>query len=259
MEIIINMVKIGGLQKISTIDYPDKLSCVIFLSGCNYRCPDCHNPQLIENGSEAISEENLLNRMEESGYLDAVVISGGEPTLQPGLEELIKKIKKGRNNFLIKLDTNGSHYEVLQDLKKEKLVDYVAMDVKSPPYLYSTVTGKQITDLRDDVEKGMALTCQFPDYEFRTTIVPVERGNGNLGDFSFMKVSEVVDIAKWIADITGGNSSKYYLQPFVHPKGGKLFDSRFEAFPETPKELLEEMRKEVSKYLPNCRIRDNRI
>lgn len=250
------MVKIGGLQKTSTIDYPDKLSCVVFLSGCNYRCPNCHNPQLLENAEEAISEEAIIDRMEESGYLDGIVISGGEPTLQAGLENFIKKLKR-RGNLSVKLDTNGSHFEVLKDLKEKNLVDYIAMDVKAPRYLYASVTGKQITDLRDDVEKGMALTCQFPDYEFRTTIIPVERGCGSFRDFSFMKVKEIADIAKWIVDATGTNEHKYYLQPFVPPKskGGRLLDSRLAAFGETPKELLEEMKKEVMKYLPNCRIR----
>lgn len=253
------MVKIGGLQKVSTIDYPEnfldkksnpKLSSVIFLSGCNYRCPNCHNPQLMENRAEVIKEEGMLYLVEERGYLDGIVISGGEPTLQEGLENFLKRLKERRGNLLVKLDTNGSHFEVLQDLKKGKLVDYVAMDVKAPGYLYKNVIGREI-DLRDDVEKGIALTCQFPDYEFRTTIIPVDRDNG---DFSFMKVGEVVDIAKWIIDVTGSNEHKYYLQPFVPKKGG-LLDKRLESFPETPKELLEEMKKEVIKYLPNCRVR----
>lgn len=247
------MVRIGGLQKTSTIDYPGKLSCVVFLSGCNYNCGYCQNPQLLEDKNEAIiKEESIIDFIEERGYLDGIVISGGEPTLQE-LKFFIKNLKKRRKDLSIKLDTNGSHPEVLEELKKERLIDYVAMDVKSPKYLYGSVTGKNI-DLRD-VEKGIALTCQFPDYEFRTTIAPVDRENG---DFSFMKVGEVVDIAKWIIDITGRNEHKYYLQPFVSHKSedSRLLDSRFETFPETPKELLEEMKKEVIKYLPNCRIRN---
>lgn len=246
------MVKISGLQRTSTIDYPDKLSCVIFLPKCNYRCPNCHNPQLLEQGEEAISEEGFLNRLEESGYLDGVVISGGEPTLQQGLEGFIKKIKKGRNNFLIKLDTNGSNYIVLGDLLKEKLVDYVAMDVKGPPQIYADLIGKEFVDARDGYEKAIAIVSQFPDYEFRTTVVPVVRRNGEI---SFMTPEEIGETAKLIYDCTGSREHKYYLQPFVVPKNGKLLDSRLEKFGETPKELLEEMKKEAIKYLPNCRIR----
>jgi pyruvate formate lyase activating enzyme len=250
------MVKIGGLQKISVIDYPGKLACVVFLSGCNYNCGYCHNPGLVtgEKNKEIYSEEEIFDIIEERGYLDGIVISGGEPTLQQSLEYFIKNLKKKRGNLLVKLDTNGSDWTMLGKLKESGLADYVAMDVKGPPELYARIIGREFLDMRDGYEKAIAIVSQFPDYEFRTTIVPVDRDNG---DFSFMTPEEIENTAKLIYDIVQNNECKYFLQPFVPHKQeeGGLLDSRFETFPETPLELLEEMKKRARKYLPNCEIR----
>ena len=163
---------IGGLLKNSLIDYPGKLSCGIFLSGCNFDCPYCHNPDLAKGCSLTTAESDLQNvyRFIENrkGFLDGVVISGGEPTLQKDLFDLCENIKQ--MGYPVKLDTNGSRPEVLKPLIQERLLDYVAMDVKCDPLKYSPfITGDSVTDrifssIRIIMESNI-------DYEFRTTCV----------------------------------------------------------------------------------------
>ena len=128
---------IGGIQKISLIDYPGKLSCVLFLSGCNFKCPYCHNPQLVKSDSaysDCLDEKAVYEFLESrKGLIDGVVISGGEPTLQKNLPLLCNEIKE--MGYLVKLDTNGSRPKAIKLLIDEGLVDYVAMDIKSDPLL----------------------------------------------------------------------------------------------------------------------------
>ncbi len=240
---------IKGLQKLTLIDYPEKIACSIFLFGCNFKCGYCHNPELVldKKGGNYNIEEISKFLEKRKKFLDGVCISGGEPTLNLDLG-FLERIKN--MGYSIKLDTNGSDYATLLDLKKQRLIDYVAMDIKGPPGLYTKIVGKNI-DLRDDVEKGMVLTTQFPDYEFRTTIVPIIRENEKI---SFMTLKEIEETAEWVIKTTGNNEHKYYLQPFV-PRKGKLINPKFEEFVETPIKLLEEMKKNITKYLPNCKIR----
>ena len=250
--------RIGGLQKTTLIDFPGKIACTIFFQGCNYRCGYCHNSELVLDSSETqYTDEKILDFLDSrKQYLDGVCLSGGEPTLQFGLERFIRKIKD--MDFAVKLDTNGRNFGVLQELrearfKKRPVIDYVAMDVKGPPQLYPQLVGRKVLDPRDDYQKSIAITTGFSGYEFRTTVVPVFRENG---EASFMTVEEIVETAKLIYDCTGINSHKYFLQPFVVPKdGGRLVDSRLEKFPETPRELLEAGKEAAREYLPNCEIR----
>ncbi|HPO83020.1 MAG TPA: anaerobic ribonucleoside-triphosphate reductase activating protein, partial [bacterium] len=123
---------IGGLHKLSLIDYPGKLSAVVFTRGCNFRCPYCHNPELIEdNGGDIIDEEEVFSFLDErKGKLDGVVMTGGEPTLQSDIAEFLEKVK--RLGFFVKLDTNGSYPERIKELIDRKLLDYIAMDIKAP-------------------------------------------------------------------------------------------------------------------------------
>lgn len=164
--------RIGGLQKFSLIDYPDKFSCIIFTQGCNFRCPWCHNPELVYPHlfKNTISENYIFDFLESrKNELEAVVITGGEPTIQPDLAEFIEKIKK--MGYLVKLDTNGSNPYILEKLLKNKLVDYVAMDIKAPPEKYSLLIGKSI-DISLIFESIEIIEKYSPDYEFRTTFVP---------------------------------------------------------------------------------------
>ena len=165
--------KFGGIQKNSLIDYPGKISCVLFLSGCNFQCPYCHNPELAKGCSECLSEtdEQEAYAFLESrrGFLDGVVISGGEPTLcDKELMVLCENIKC--MGYPIKLDTNGSRPAVIQELISRKLLDYLAMDVKTDPPDYSPFIQKEcdvsgiLASIKIIMESGLP-------YEFKTTCV----------------------------------------------------------------------------------------
>lgn len=162
------MVHIGGLQKVSMIDYPGKLSTVLFLKGCNFHCPYCHNPSLTRNiPVTTIDEEDVRSYLEtRRDLLDGVVISGGEPTLQPGLPDLCRAFKA--LGFDVKLDTNGSFPDVLKALIQDRLIDYIAMDVKTDPDDYApTLCGP---DLSAAIKASIALILHSGlPHEFRTT------------------------------------------------------------------------------------------
>ncbi|CAB1062015.1 Ribonucleotide reductase of class III (anaerobic), activating protein (EC [Olavius sp. associated proteobacterium Delta 1] len=164
--------QIGGIQKSSLIDYPGKVSSVIFCSGCNFDCPYCHNPDLV-GGQSACPDKLDLNEItgffdQRRNFLDGVVVSGGEPTLQPDLADLCRKIKT--LGLPVKLDTNGSRPRVLQYLLEENLVDYVAMDLKTDPVLYRSFIK---SDCRPDpiVDSIELIMESGVGYEFRTTCV----------------------------------------------------------------------------------------
>ncbi len=161
-------IKIGGLHKLSLIDYPGKLSAVIFLEGCNFKCPFCHNPDLVLCKNTLIDKNEVLAFLKKRiGMLDGVVITGGEPTTQSDLVDFIKEIKV--LGFSVKLDTNGSNPEVIKDLLNCKLLDYIAMDIKAPFEQYDVGFNIDINQIKESIkiikESGL-------DYEFRTTIEP---------------------------------------------------------------------------------------
>ncbi len=163
---------LGGMQKTSLIDYPEKTSCVLFFSGCNFSCPYCHNPDLARNCGKipSMSEEKTVYDFLEKrkGFLDGVVISGGEPTLQEDLFVLCEKVKK--MGYPVKLDTNGSRPKVLQRLIKEGLVDYIAMDVKTDPLRYSPLIQKGCDPSRILSSIRLIMESSLP-YEFKTTCI----------------------------------------------------------------------------------------
>ena len=199
---------LGGLQKNSLIDYPGKVSCVLFLSGCNFSCPYCHNPDLASGrltGNAWPDEKAVYDFLESrKGFLDGVVISGGEPTLDKGLFPLCEKIK--RIGYPIKLDTNGSQPQVIKQLIDEGLVDYIAMDIKTNPLHYSPVLVKDydpaqlLASIHTIMETAKA-------YEFRTTCVK-----------PIVDEQSIIKIAKTIRGAT-----LYVLQQFrngrvLHPE-----------------------------------------
>lgn len=247
--------KIDGLQKLTTIDYPGKLACVVFLVGCNYNCGYCHNPELKEIGEGDISEQEFFNYIDSrKKWIDGVVVSGGEPTLQTGLPEFIEKIKQ--RNYFVKLDTNGNNPTILNELRKKNLIDYVAMDVKGPIYLYSKIVGKEIMDERDGIGKGITVTSRFPNYEFRTTVAPLYED----GRIRWMTPKEIGDTTKLIYNYTGNREHKYFLQKFKAIKkerGNELFLEKnlSEKMRETPAKYLKECLIEARKHLPNSNIR----
>ena len=160
---------IGGVVKNSFVDYPGKIACTIFTIGCNYNCWYCHNSHLLST-KDKIDENKVLDFLRErKNWLDGVVVSGGEPTLQPDLEEFIKKIKN--MDYPVKLDTNGSNFDVLKRLVDNKLVDYVAMDIKAPFDKYKNITQTDVNI--ENVKKSIEfLKSGQVDYEFRTTFSP---------------------------------------------------------------------------------------
>jgi len=163
---------IGGLHKNSLIDYPGKISCVIFLSGCNFDCPYCHNPELAKGrslGSDFLSENLIFDFLEtHKGFLDGVVISGGEPTLQNGLISFCKKIRL--MGYPVKLDTNGSRPEIISKLIDEGLINYIAMDIKTDPSHYTPLIKNNCS--LDKILSSIRIIMESEiDYEFRTTCI----------------------------------------------------------------------------------------
>jgi pyruvate formate lyase activating enzyme len=164
--------QIGGLHKLSLIDYPGHLCAVVFTQGCNFRCPVCHNPELVlpELFGESISEQEVLSFLESrKGQLQAVTVTGGEPTLQKKLPYFLATIKK--MGYKTKLDTNGSYPEALKSLFNDELVDYVAMDIKAPLASYYELSGCTV-DL-EAIQQSIELILSSPvRHQFRTTIDP---------------------------------------------------------------------------------------
>lgn len=160
---------IGGFVKNSFVDYPQKIACVIFTTGCNMDCWYCHNKHLLNNDFSKVSNEEIFTFLEtHKPFLDAVVISGGEPTIQNDLLDYIKRIKN--MDYLVKLDTNGTNYNILKSLVENRLVDYVAMDIKAPLDKYELVTSKSdVEEIKKSIE---LLKLGKIDYEFRTTLSP---------------------------------------------------------------------------------------
>jgi pyruvate formate lyase activating enzyme len=165
------MAMIAGLQKMTLLDFPGKVACTLFLQGCNFRCPFCHNSELIpRQGEKLMDMEAFLAFLEKrKGMLDGVCVSGGEPTLCPELEELLGRIKA--LGFAVKLDTNGSRPDVLKALVAKGLVDYVAMDVKNSPSCYPKTLGFERYDMAPVEESLRFLMEGNVDYELRTTVV----------------------------------------------------------------------------------------
>lgn len=161
-----------GIQKFTLLDYPSKIACTVFSPGCNFRCPFCHNSEVVDlnRNQGAISEEEVLNFLKtRQGLIEGVCFTGGEPTLQSGLEDFIKKVKD--LGFLIKLDTNGEKPETLKKLLNEDLLDYVAMDVKNSLKSYGKTIGIQNFSTKN-IEKSIRILLNSDiDYEFRTTVV----------------------------------------------------------------------------------------
>lgn len=160
-----------GINKLSLLDYPSKTSAILYTSGCNFRCPFCHNGlTLLENNSGFIPFEDILSFLNKrKGVLDGVVITGGEPTLHKDLKDKLIKIKE--LGYLIKLDTNGTNPEMLRELISLNLIDYVAMDIKNSLVKYPLTIGKENVDLSNITKSIEILKNSKIDYEFRTTLI----------------------------------------------------------------------------------------
>ena len=191
--------KIQGLQKMTLLDFPGRVACTVFLGGCDFRCPFCHNGELLDGSAPALLDDQELLRFLKGrkGLLDGVAITGGEPLLRRDLNELLRSIRE--LGFAVKVDTNGNHPEALEGLLREGLVDYVAMDIKNSPERYALTVGLRELDLapiRRSVE--MLMHSDIP-YEFRTTVVD-----------ELHRAEDFEAIGRWIA-----GAKAYFLQPFT--------------------------------------------
>lgn len=191
--------EIQGLQKMTLLDYPGKVACTVFLGGCDFRCPFCHNGELVLSPAPAeMNQQELLAFLKKrQGLLDGVCITGGEPLLRPDLPQLLEAVKA--LGYLVKLDTNGSHPRALVDLVERKLVDYVAMDVKNSPERYPETVGVPGLDVGPIRESVDFLLEGLVDYEFRTTVVR------ELHDEDSFRA-----IGPWLS-----GAKRYFLQSFV--------------------------------------------
>lgn len=192
---------IGGYQKLTLIDYPGKVATTVFTVGCNFRCPFCHNPELVEFPKGELTayrdrEKEFFGFLSKrKGKLDGVCITGGEPTVQPDLLDFMAKIKK--MDFLVKLDTNGSRPEIVKEVVKRKLADFFAMDIKNSIGCYRETSGSEVAPERIRESIRLIRGSGVP-YEFRTTVVP---GLHEVSDFE--GVVELID-----------GATNYYLQEF---------------------------------------------
>jgi len=191
--------RIAGFQKLTLVDFPGKIAASIFTQGCNFRCGYCHNPELALPSlfQEPISPEIVLSYLNgRRGLLEGVVITGGEPTLQKGLADFMRKIKE--MGFLVKLDTNGSHPEVIADLLRSKQLDYIAMDIKTSLVRYAEMTGIACDTIRIKESIDLIINSGIP-YQLRTTLVKEFCSDEDLGN-----IQHVI-----------GKARHYVLQPFV--------------------------------------------
>lgn len=226
--------KICGLNKTTLLDYPGKVAATIFIGGCNFRCPFCHNGDLVLNSGDMpeISEDEVLSFLKKrKNVLEGVCITGGEPTLYKELPELVEKIKK--LGYSVKLDTNGSHPDMVEGLIEKKMVDYVAMDIKAPVFGYDKVCGTTV-DI-EKIKKSVELlkTRKIP-YEFRTTIVK-----------ELHSKEDILEIGKWLF-----TAENYYLQSYQETDKNIC-----QGFSAMEKEVLFELEKELKMYVKNVQVR----
>lgn len=226
--------KIAGLRKLTLLDFPGRVACVVFTNGCNFRCPFCHNASLVvpKGGHEDISEDDFFAFLKKrKGVLDGVVITGGEPTLAHGLYDFIVAVKAA--GYPVKLDTNGSFPDKLKPLLTDKLLDYVAMDIKTTPENYEYVAGVKVEmdKLKESID--MIRKSGIP-HEFRTTVVK-----------GLHTADDIVSIAKML-----GADETYYLQGFVD--SGDVLTEGCEAF---SREEMHEILEKAKEFCPKCELR----
>lgn len=224
-----------GFQKMTLLDYPNKVACTLFTGGCNFRCPFCHNASLVTHigDGEVYSENEVLDYLEKrKGLLDGVCISGGEPLLQGDIPEFLSAVKK--LGYSTKLDTNGSFPDKLADLAKSGLVDYVAMDIKNCKEKYALTAGVPDLDI-ESIEKSVDFLLGGDiDFEFRTTVVK-----------QFHTVDDIKAIGEWIK-----GAPRYFLQNFVD--SGDLIGGGLEP---VDRQTLEKMQDVVCGFVDFTKIR----
>lgn len=235
---------LAGIQKTTLIDFPGRVACTVFLSGCNFRCPFCYSAELVLPEKIAkhpeITQKYFFSFLKKrKGLLDGVVICGGEPTINKDLPDFCRKIK--RLGFLVKLDTNGSNPKMLADLIKKKLIDFIAMDIKQAQnsklkaQKYNEATGVKI-DLDKIRESVEMIKNSGVDYEFRTTVVP-----------TIHEPADIIEIARWLSP-----AKKYCLQNF---RPEKNLNIEFKKLKPYSAEWFSDIEKEIKGFFGVCEIR----
>lgn len=205
-----------GIEKLSLVDFDEKISCVLFMQGCNFRCPFCHNRDLaLSKVDTFIPFQDILDYLSSrKNIIDAVVISGGEPTLMPDLKEKITKIKN--MGFLIKIDTNGTNFNVLKDLIDNKLIDYVAMDIKNDFTNYPLTAGVANINFSNIKKSIEYLINGSIDYEFRTTLVKEFHNEESIKNMSvLLKGAKKLFLQKYVASDSCFNSKLNFVEKKV--------------------------------------------
>ena len=227
---------ITGLQKLTLLDFPGKVACTLFTKGCNMRCPFCHNASLVVRADEQQpynNEELLAFLQNRFGLLDGVAITGGEPTLWPGLYDFIAEVKK--IGYEVKLDTNGTRPEVIKKLVDDKMVDYVAMDIKNCREKYGSTIGFDENYDLSPIDESIAFLMEGKiDFEFRTTVTK-----------QYHTAEDIIKIDEWMR----GNQ-KYFLQQFKD--SGDIIG---EGLSEYNKEEMEALLDEIRHFVPNAQVR----
>jgi pyruvate formate lyase activating enzyme len=225
-----------GVQKISTVDWPGKIGSAVFTGGCNFRCPYCQNPDLVVNDPnlQSIGEKEVLQFLEgRKKWIDGLCILGGEPTLHVELPEFIAKVKD--MGLLVELDTNGTNPKMLKFLTTNKLLDYIAMDIKAPLDKYSKACGVKVN--KDDIQLSVdVIRGSGVEYEFRTTAVP-----------GLYSEEDARAIGKWLR-----GSRAYYVQQF---RNEKTLDPEYTEKKPFSAEELERFRDIASEYFDICEVR----
>lgn len=227
--------KIKGLQKLTLLDFPGRTACTVFLGGCNFRCPFCQNSELILPGASdyEISEDEVFALLKKrQGMLDGVCVTGGEPLVNVGVEDFIRRIKD--MGYLVKLDTNGSFPDKMASLIDGGLIDYVAMDIKNSPERYAETVGAEQLDMKPIFESVDILMSGKTDFEFRTTVVR-----------ELHTAEDMEKIGQWLK-----GDEKYFLQNFR--------DSEFvlkKGLTAHSRDSLGELKRAAEKYIPRVQIR----
>lgn len=227
--------EIKGIQKVTLLDYPGKVACTVFTGGCNFRCPFCQNSDLVISPAltPTIAGEEIFGFLRKRrGLLDAICISGGEPLLQPDITEFIMRCRE--MGYLVKLDTNGSFPDLLQRLIDAKLLNYIAMDIKTAPERYSVLTGVRNIDIGPVLASVDIIRNSGVEHEFRTTVVN-----------ELHSPADFERIGQWLK-----GEERYFLQLFVD--SGALIGTGFSPASEGK---MREYLSIVQKYIPTAKLR----
>ncbi len=225
---------IGGIQTLTLLDFPNKVSAIIFTAGCNFRCGFCHNPQFVDPDQikkltkDLIPEEKFFKFLQSrKGFLDGIVVSGGEPTIHSDIISFIEKIKN--MDFLVKLDTNGTNPTVIKELLEKKLIDYFAMDIKNIPSEYDDICGVKVNLENIKTSRDLIINSGI-DHEFRTTVLQ-----------NFHNKDKILEIAKFCE-----GANKYTIQNF---RPEKTLDKKFGNFHGFLPKQLTEFKTVAEKYI----------